>query len=55
MANRSETEMSPVLNLLHDVLAALNPLNLWNALQEADEGICLMEPVRVRVHDRRRR
>ena len=55
MANRSDSEMSPVLDLLRDIAAAFNPLNLWTALQEADEGICLMEPVRVRVHDRRRR
>ena len=54
MANRSN-ETTPVFELLRDVLAACNPVNLWNALQEADDGVCLMEPVRVRVHDRRRR
>jgi len=55
MANRSNSETTPFFELLREIAAALNPINLWEALQEADEGVCLMEPVRVRAHDRRRR
>lgn len=42
--------------LLRDLLAALNPVTLWQAFQEADEGVCVMAPARVRVrYDQRRR
>lgn len=50
----SDTETGPVLALLRDIAAALNPAHLWQALRDADEGVCLMVPVRVRTRDRRR-
>ena len=40
--------------LLSDIVTALNPVALWQAFQEADEGVCLMVPVRVRNDHRRR-
>jgi hypothetical protein len=48
-------QTTPVLAAIRTWLAALNPALLWQALQEADEGVCLMAPVRVRTYDRRRR
>ena len=55
MAYRPETSDSTasVLDLLRDIAAALNPVTLWEAFNEADEGVCLMEPVRIRPQRRR--
>jgi hypothetical protein len=55
MAYRPEISDSAatVLNLLRDIAAALNPITLWEAFNEADEGVCLMEPVRIRTQRRR--
>jgi hypothetical protein len=55
MAYRPETSDSTasILNLLRDIAAALNPVTLWEAFNEADEGVCLMEPVRIRTQRRR--
>ncbi len=50
-----ETERDSLLALLRDIAAALNPAALWQALRDADEGVCLMTPVRVRATDRRRK
>lgn len=50
-----ETETGSLLAVLRDVVAALNPANLWHALSEADEGVCLMVPVPVRVRTYQRR
>jgi hypothetical protein len=54
MTDLHETETGSFLALLRSMAAALNPANLWQALQQADEGVCLMVPVRVRSYDRRR-
>lgn len=56
MANRTnttDTRTTPILDLLRDIAAALSPANLWAALNEADEGVCLMEPARIRTQRRR--
>ncbi|HEX9464799.1 MAG TPA: hypothetical protein VGB82_19545 [Alphaproteobacteria bacterium] len=58
MANRtntSNTRTTQLLDLLRDIAAALNPVNVWNALNEAVDGVCLMEPARIRSQPRRRR
>lgn len=56
MTENFERETGSLLNVLRDMIATLNPANLWQALRDADEGVCLMVPVRVRVrtYDRRR-
>jgi hypothetical protein len=54
MTEHFESETGSFLSVLRDIVAALNPANLWQALQEADEGVCLMVPVRVRAQSRRR-
>jgi hypothetical protein len=43
-----------VLASLRELLWTLSPMRLWEALQEADEGVCLMVPVRVKQQRRRR-
>ena len=43
-----------ILDFFKGLLADLNPVRLWEALQEADEGVCLMVPVPVKSHRRRR-
>ena len=56
MANRtntSNTRTTQLLDLLRDIAAALNPVNVWNALNEAVDGVCLMEPARIRTRRRR--
>ena len=50
----SETETGSLLAALREMLAALSPTSLWQALRDADEGVCLMVPVRVRSTNRRR-
>lgn len=50
----SETEIGALLAGLRKLIAVLNPANLWQALRDADEGVCLMVPVRVRSTNRRR-
>lgn len=50
-----ETDTGSLLAVLRDMIAALNPAILWQALRDADEDVCLMVPVRVRSYDRRRR
>ena len=50
----SEIERDSLLALVRDIAAALNPATLWQALRHADEGVCLMVPVRIRANDRRR-
>lgn len=54
MTDLHETETGTFLTALRNMAAALNPANLWQALRQADEGVCLMVPVRVRSYDRRR-
>jgi hypothetical protein len=54
MSEHFESETGSLLGVLRTLAAALNPANLWQALQDADEGVCLMVPVRVRSNDRRR-
>ena len=54
MTEHYESETGSFLSVLRDMVAALNPANLWQALQDADEGVCLMVPVRVRSNTRRR-
>jgi len=54
MTENFESETGSLLGALRALAAALNPANLWQALQDADEGVCLMVPVRVRSNDRRR-
>lgn len=54
MSKHFESETGSFLSVLRDMVAALNPANLWQALQDADEGVCLMVPVRVRSNHRRR-
>ena len=44
-----------VLDTIKGMLADLNPVRLWEALQEADEGVCLMVPVPVKQQRQRRR
>jgi hypothetical protein len=42
------------MRVLRQILAALNPLELWRALREAEDGVCLMAaPVRVERQRRR--
>ena len=55
MTDLHETETGSLLAALRHMVAVLNPANLWQALRDADEGVCLMVPVRVRSYDRRRR
>ena len=55
MGEHYESETGSLLGVLRTLAEALNPANLWQALQDADEGVCLMVPVRVRSQDRRRR
>jgi hypothetical protein len=43
-----------VLAGLRELLWTLSPMRLWEALQEADEGVCVMVPVRVKQQARRR-
>jgi hypothetical protein len=50
-----KTERDSLLAFVRDMMAALNPVSLWQALRDADEGVCLMVPVRVSSNDRRRR
>lgn len=40
---------------LREFLAALNPVELWRALREAEDGVCLMAAVPVRAERQRRR
>jgi hypothetical protein len=42
-----------VLAGLRELLWTLSPMRLWEALQEADEGVCVMVPVRVKQRRRR--
>jgi hypothetical protein len=37
---------------LRDTLAALNPMEMWRAWQEAADHVCLMAPVPLRQRDR---
>ena len=46
------TDPIDLLATLREAVASLSPLRLWEALQEAEEGICLMA-VPVRTQDRR--
>jgi len=55
MTEHHESETGSLLDVLRQMVAALSPANLWQALQDADEGVCLMVPVRVRSQDHRRR
>ena len=55
MGEHYESETGSFLSVLRTLADALNPANLWQALQDADEGVCLMVPVRVRSNDRSRR
>jgi hypothetical protein len=55
MGEHYESETGSLLDVLRQMIAALNPANLWQALQDADEGVCLMVPVRVRSNNHRRR
>jgi len=50
---QNENDTVSVLDALRAVIAALNPVQIWEALQEADEGVCLMQPVRIKSHRRR--
>ncbi len=52
MRNSQRTSVS-VLAAIQAVLTALNPMRIWEALQEADEGVCLMQPVRIKSQRRR--
>jgi hypothetical protein len=40
---------------LRELLWTLSPMRLWEALQEAEEGVCVMVPVRVKQQRTRRR
>ncbi len=55
MGEQFDRQTGSFLGVLRTLAAALNPANLWQALQDADEGVCLMVPVRVRSQDHRRR
>ncbi len=55
MGEHYESETGSLLSVLRTLAAALNPASLWQALQDADEGVCLMVPVRVRSNNHRRR
>ena len=55
MGDHFESETGSFLSVLRQMVAALNPANLWQALQHADEDVCLMVPVRVRSNNYRRR
>jgi hypothetical protein len=43
------------MRVLWQILAAFNPAELWRALREAEDGVCLMAPVPVRSERRQRR
>ncbi len=55
MGEQFDRQTGSLLSVLRTLATALNPANLWQALQDADEGVCLMVPVRVRSQDHRRR
>ncbi|MBV8535873.1 MAG: hypothetical protein JO128_09790 [Alphaproteobacteria bacterium] len=56
MGEHFESETGSFLSVLRTLAEALNPASLWQALQDADEGVCLMAvPVRVRSNNPRRR
>ena len=40
--------VSPKPTALREVLAALNPLEMWRAWQEAADQVCLMAPAPIR-------
>ncbi len=41
---------SPVRSVIAALISASHwPLDLWQAFQEADEGVCLMAPARVKA------
>ncbi len=50
-ANEPET---PTSLTLRQMLAALNPLEIWRAWQEAADQVCLMAPVPLRQRGSRR-
>lgn len=50
---QNENETVSVLDTLRALAAAINPVQIWEALLEADEGVCLMQPVRIKSHRRR--
>jgi hypothetical protein len=50
---QNENETVTVLESLRTLVAAMNPVRIWEVLQEADEGICLMQPVRIKSNRRR--
>lgn len=47
--------MRDIAARLRELLATFNPVELWRALREAEDGVCLMAPVPVYSRDRRRR
>ncbi len=54
MGEHFESETGSLLGVLRMLAAAFNPATLWQALRDADEGVCLMVPVRVRSRTHRR-